>query len=128
MGLFFAGDIFLLWLLIMPLVSQGTYPHGIMTYYSMIIVVGIIWNTTYTYFILNCPKKIQLSEEGLIVKWRRDEQEFYGFKMLLIENFGTVRVIKLNDPSWKLPRYLLLDGWSKEYRGLLESIETSINK
>lgn len=128
MGLSFAGNLFLIILLSSSIFSEGYYPHGILTYYLVIVLSAIIWNVLYAYFILNCPRTIHFNSLGLSIVWRRSMKNFYPLDLIIIEKIGHVKVIRIKDIGWKLPRYLFVNGWLKEYNLLLSSIEALKSK
>ena len=121
--IFLLGELFLLILFLLSFSPGGVYPHGKTTYYIVILIAALFWNTYYAYVILNCPIEVFFDNNLLSVKWNKIVNHNYILENIKITKISWVKVIKIYDVNWKLPRLLVLNGWSKSYQSLVEQIE-----
>ena len=92
-------------------------------YYIVVLFAALLWNTYYAYVILNCPIEVFFDNNLLSVKWNKIVNHNYILENIKITKISWVKVIKIYDVNWKLPRLLVLNGWSKSYQSLVEQIE-----
>lgn len=121
--IFVLGDLFLLFVLLVSFSSSGIFPYGRIFFYLILSIGASIWNVCYAYVILNCPTKVRFGENYLSVTWKKNRMSKYYINDTRITRIGSVKVIKIYDNKWKLPRLLFLNGWTKEYKSLIGQIE-----
>ena len=89
-----------------------------------IAAAGSAWIIIFFYFIFNSPKSVVLNDRVMQVNWKSGKKEYLwqdvSLKKAGLHNFVLIIV---HDPVWFIPRWVLLDGSSKQYKELISKIK-----
>jgi hypothetical protein len=116
---------------IMILTMLGVLSGGLITSYDVImalLIVGtasILWNLFYVYCLANSPLTVVLNDRMMQVNWSRRTWKEYPWQNITLKKNGLPEfvLIIIRDPAWPVPRWVILDGSSKQYRELISRIK-----
>jgi len=130
MAIFTFGEIFLL--VVAGIVFSNLFKggeEGIALNVLIAIFSILVWNAVGLYYLSNTASALILRDDAITVRWSKNRLNTYPWANIRVRNVGStrVRIILVNDSGWKfakltLPRIIVLDGFSREYKELINRI------
>jgi hypothetical protein len=90
----------------------------------MVFTFFAIWNIALLYLFFNMPKAFILRKEGFEVVWNKKKHKNYLWQDVKSIKLSGIPVLKIHDHDWKrIPRYIILNEFSKEHCEMINKIE-----
>jgi hypothetical protein len=123
-SIFVLGDLFLITLLVLPFADVGDFHFHPTTMVIFTLVIMLLWNGLFYYFMSNSPRKITVTDSGLVVSFSQSKEVNYGWGNVVLKKIGMnpVPMIFIKKSRAVIPRIILLDGSSKGYKSLVDRI------
>lgn len=123
-SIFVLGDMFFIVMLVLPFADVGNLHVSPKTMIPFTLIILSLWNGLFYYFFSNSPRKITVTDTGLVMTFTRNKEVNYGWGNVALKKMGMnpVPMIFIKKSSGVIPKIILLDGSSKGYRNLVDRI------
>jgi hypothetical protein len=91
----------------------------------IVLIAGILWICISSYFLVNSPLNLVLTDRIMEVNWNTKKRKEYLWQDVSLKKTGLPEqtLILIRDSKWLIPRLVILDGSSKQYRELISRIK-----
>jgi ABC-type transport system involved in multi-copper enzyme maturation permease subunit len=129
-AIFAFGEIFLLMVVAIVFSNLFKGREESVAFNVLIVILSILfWNGVGLYWLSNTASALILRDDTITVVWSKNRVSTYPWQKIKIRNVGSSsdRIVLVNDDNWKfgkltLPRIIVLDGSSGEYKELITRI------
>jgi hypothetical protein len=88
-----------------------------------VAIAGSVWIILFSYFLYNSPQALVLTDRVMHVNWNSKKKKEYTWQDVSLKKAsGEYVLILIHDSEWLIPRWVVLDGSSKQYRELVSRI------
>lgn len=89
-----------------------------------VATAGSVWIILFSYFLYNSPRTLVLTDRVMRVNWNSENKKEYPWQDVSLKKAsGEYVLILIRDSDWLIPRLLVLDGSSKQYKELISRIK-----
>jgi hypothetical protein len=101
-----------------------SHEHSDVKSFLIVATAGITWLIISFYCLTNSPANIVLTDKIIRVEWSSGKSKQYQWEDVKLKRTGPHEyvLILINDSNWIIPRWVLLDGSSKQYKELISRI------
>ena len=90
----------------------------------IVAIAGGAWIILFSYFLHNSPRVLVLTERVMQVNWKSEKNKEYPWQDVSRKKAsGEYVLILIRDSEWLIPRWVVLDGSSKQYKELISRIK-----
>jgi hypothetical protein len=90
----------------------------------IVAIAGSLWIIVFSYFLHNSPRALVLRDRVMQVNWNSEKNKEYPWQDVSLKKAsGEYVLILIRDSKWLIPRWVVLDGSSKQYKELISRIK-----
>lgn len=90
----------------------------------IVAITGSVWLILFSYFLHNSPRALVLTDRVMQVIWNSQKNKEYPLQDVSLKKAsGGYVLILIRDSGWLIPRWVVLDGSSKQYKELVSRIK-----